>query len=70
MKNYFENQKIHWSAFAPQDLMFKSNNLTKKLIPAENLLSYKSKGENRGEELVAYKKNGRTKYKFYNKSKL
>ena len=33
-------------------------------------VSYKSEGENRGEELVAYKKNGRTKYKFYNKSKL
>jgi len=45
MKNYFENQKIHWNAFSPQDIVFKSNNLTKKLIPAENLLSYNTKGD-------------------------
>ena len=45
MKNYFENQKIHWNAFAPQDIVFKSNNLTKKLLPAENILSYKTKGD-------------------------
>ena len=45
MKNYFENQKIHWNAFAPKDIVFKSNNLTKKLLPAENLLSYTTKGD-------------------------
>ena len=43
MKNYFEDQKIHWNAFAPENIVFKSNNLTKKLLPAENILSYKTK---------------------------
>ena len=45
MKNYFENQRVRWNAFAPEDIVFKSNNLTKKLLPAENLLSYKNKGD-------------------------
>jgi hypothetical protein len=45
MKNYFEDQKIHWSAFAPENIVFKSNKLTKKLLPAENILSYTTKGD-------------------------
>jgi len=43
MKNYFENQPVHWDTFSPQDIIFKSNNLTKKLLPSQNILSYKSK---------------------------
>lgn len=43
MKNYFENQPVHWDTFSPQDIIFKSNDLTKKLLPPENVLSYKSK---------------------------
>jgi len=43
MKNYFENQRVHWHQFSPQDIMFKSNATTKKLLPEENVLSWKTK---------------------------
>lgn len=43
MKNYFETQRINWSSFSPKDIIFKSNKTIKKLLPAENILSYTTK---------------------------
>ena len=43
MQNYFERQPIHWHQFSPQDIQFKSNAMTKKLLPEENVLSWTTK---------------------------
>ena len=43
MRNYFENQPIHWNQFSPRDIQFKSNAITKKLLPEENVLSWTTK---------------------------
>jgi hypothetical protein len=43
MKNYFETQKVNWYNFSPDNIIFKSNNITKKLMPQENVMSYKTK---------------------------
>jgi len=43
MQNYFENQPIHWNQFSPKDIQFKSNAITKKLLPEENVLSWTTK---------------------------
>tara|TARA_X000001036_G_scaffold342176_1_gene321674 strand:+ start:3787 stop:4392 length:606 start_codon:yes stop_codon:yes gene_type:complete len=43
MRNYFETQRINWVKYDPSHIIFKSNNLVKKLLPQENALSYKSK---------------------------
>lgn len=43
MQNYFENQPIHWNQFSPNDIQFKSNAITKKLLPEENVLSWTTK---------------------------
>ena len=45
MNNYFETQNVHWHNFSPDNIIFKSNNITKKLMPKENVLSYKTKGD-------------------------
>jgi hypothetical protein len=54
-KNYFTDVRvthkglgqfpIRWDVWSPDMVMFKSNNLVKKLLPKENILSYKSKGD-------------------------
>jgi len=43
MRNYFETQRINWVKYNSTNIIFKSNNLVKKLLPQENALSYKSK---------------------------
>ena len=43
MNNYFKTQNVHWHNFSPENIIFKSNNITKKLMPEENVMSYKSK---------------------------
>ena len=55
MNNYFTNQKIHWCNFSPNDIMFKSNHITKKLMPEANVLSYSTK-MNRDDQMA--KKSG------------
>ena len=45
MNNYFDNAQVRWNLWSPQTIYFKSNNMLKKLIPSENLLSYKSKSD-------------------------
>ena len=57
MKNYFENQRVNWHQFSPKDIIFKSNAITKKLLPEENVMSWKTK-DNRHCELA--KKTGAT----------
>jgi hypothetical protein len=58
MNNYFETQKIHWHNFAPKNIIFKSNNITKKLMPKENILSYSTKTDrdNQMAEMTGAKK--------------
>ena len=58
MQNYFETQPIHWHQFSPKDIIFKSNAITKKLLPEENVLSWKTK-DSRHEALA--EKTGATK---------
>ena len=43
MKNYFENQRVNWHQFSPKDIIFKSNAITKKLLPEENVMSWTTK---------------------------
>jgi hypothetical protein len=43
--NYFSTQPINWGLWTPQDIIFKSNQTIKKLMPQENILSYKSKND-------------------------
>ncbi len=50
MRNYFETQRINWVKYNPTNIIFKNNNLVKKLVPQENTLSYKSK-TNRDEQM-------------------
>ena len=45
MKNYFENAQVNWNYWNPSDIVFKSNNITKKLLPSENVMSWKSKSD-------------------------
>ena len=54
MENYFSKVKVNhkffgdhpirWQVWSPDVVYFKSNQMLKKLLPDENLLSYKSKG--------------------------
>ena len=43
--NYFSTQPINWGLWSPEDIIFKSNQTIKKLMPQENILSYKSKND-------------------------
>ena len=45
MNNYFETQNVHWHNFSPENIIFKSNNITKKLMPEANILSYSTKSD-------------------------
>ena len=45
MKNYFENAPVNWNRWNPNDIIFKSTNIVKKLLPSDNILSYSSKGD-------------------------
>ena len=42
MKNYFENVN-EIGLLGVKDVIFKSNSLVKKLLPSENILSWKSR---------------------------
>lgn len=44
MRNYFETQRVNWKTWNPDQIIFKSNRLIKKLMPEENVLSWTSKG--------------------------
>jgi len=43
--NYFNHKQIAWKTWSPQNVVFKSNNLIKKVVPSENILSWSSKGD-------------------------
>ena len=55
MKNYFTDVRvehkgighypIRWNRWSPDSIIFKSNRLVKKVMPEDNILSYKSKGD-------------------------
>ena len=45
MKNYFETQRVNWKNWNPDQIIFKSNRLIKKLMPEDNILSWTSKGD-------------------------
>jgi hypothetical protein len=43
--NYFNHKQIAWKTWSPQNIVFKSNNLIKKVVPSENVLSWSSKAD-------------------------
>ena len=43
--NYFNHKRVNWNTWTPQDIVFKSNQLIKKVVPSENVLSWSSKGD-------------------------
>lgn len=43
--NYFNHKRVNWNTWTPQDIVFKSNQLIKKVAPSENILSWSSKGD-------------------------
>jgi hypothetical protein len=55
MKNYFTDVRvehkgighypIRWNRWSPDSIIFKSNRLVKKVMPEDNILSYKSKND-------------------------
>ena len=45
MNNYFNTSNVNWNTWSPQNIIFKSSNATKKLMPQEKVLSYKSKSD-------------------------
>ena len=55
MKNYFTDVRvehkgighypIRWNRWSPDSIIFKSNRLVKKVMPEDNILSYKSKSD-------------------------
>ena len=44
MKN-LNTTNVRWKTWSPNNIIFKSNSLVKKLLPSENILSWKSKGD-------------------------
>lgn len=43
--NYFNKAKVNWNTWSPKNIMFKSNQLVKQVLPPENVMSWKSKGD-------------------------
>ena len=43
--NYFNKSKVNWNTWSPESIVFKSNQLVKKVLPPENVLSWTSKGD-------------------------
>jgi hypothetical protein len=50
MRNYFETARVNWKNWNPNQIVFKSNRLIKKLLPEDNVLSWTSKG-NRNQKM-------------------
>lgn len=43
--SYFNNTNVRWKTWSPENIIFKSNQLVKKVLPSEHILSWKSKGD-------------------------
>lgn len=41
----FNNTNVRWKTWSPENIIFKSNALVKKVLPSEHILSWKSKGD-------------------------
>ena len=41
--NYFNKAKVNWNTWSPENIIFKSNQLVKKVLPSESILSWTSK---------------------------
>ena len=41
--NYFNKAKVNWNTWSPEDIIFKSNQIVKKALPSESILSWTSK---------------------------
>ena len=42
--NYFTNTNVRWKTWSPENVIFKSNALVKKVLPSKHILSWTSKG--------------------------
>lgn len=45
MNNFFTQHRVNWKTWSPENVIFKSNQLVKKALPPEHILSWKSKGD-------------------------
>tara|TARA_A200000159_G_C7282363_1_gene322060 strand:- start:513 stop:1133 length:621 start_codon:yes stop_codon:yes gene_type:complete len=43
--NHFTNANVRWKTWSPENVIFKSNQLVKKVLPSEHIMSWKSKGD-------------------------
>lgn len=43
--NHFTNANVRWKTWSPENVIFKSNHLVKKVLPSEHILSWKSKSD-------------------------
>ena len=43
--NYFKNKRVAWNTWSVDDIVFKSNNLIKKVLPSNQVMSWTSKGD-------------------------
>ena len=43
--NYFTNANVNWKTWSPENVIFKSNQLVKKVLPSERIMSWKSKSD-------------------------
>ncbi len=43
--NYFTNTNVRWNTWSPENVIFKSNHLVKKVLSSEHILSWKSKSD-------------------------
>ena len=43
--NNLNTTNVRWKTWSPNNIIFKSNSLVKKVLPTENILSWKSKGD-------------------------
>lgn len=42
---FFQQSRVNWNRWQPTDVVFKSNQIVKKIVPQNNVLSYTSKGD-------------------------
>ena len=65
--NYFNKAKVNWNTWSPEDIIFKSNQLVKKVMPSESILSWTSKCDRDQKmcKLTGGKQNSQGNYDYY-----
>ena len=55
MNNFFTQHRVNWKTWSPENVIFKSNQLVKKALPPEHILSWKSKGDRDQKNVSTYR---------------